>query len=343
MTQKSKNMKSSAGVIGEFAKKNNVNKASVIRHIKFFLIPGWRDPEFSSKEYEIERIKSKRRLFRRLLSPLAILGFGLIFFITFLAMYAPLLTPYTLKQVVDLSETVGTDAWLPPDAIHILGTSHGGFDLLARIIWGARTAIIFGFITICIASSGGIFVGTVAGYFGGRVDSVIMRVVDFIMIFPATVLVILMIQLAAEQNLLNMLIIFGMFGITGFSRLMRASVLQVKQELYIEAARTGGANKFKVMFKHVFANAISPIIVRFFGGVGGAILAFSGIAYLGFGDKNLPDWGTDISWASGRILSSIWASVIPGLILLIAVLGFMLVGDSLRDALDPKLKFRKGK
>jgi ABC-type dipeptide/oligopeptide/nickel transport system permease subunit len=137
-----------------------------------------------------------------------------------------------------------------------------------------------------------------------------------------------------------MLMIFGMFAITGYTRLMRASVLQVKQELYIEAAKTGGANKFKVMFKHVFRNAISPIIISFFGGVGGAILGFSGIAFLGFGDTSIPDWGTDISYASSR-LSAIYATIWPGLLILIAVLGFMLIGDGLRDALDPRLQKTK--
>jgi ABC-type dipeptide/oligopeptide/nickel transport system permease subunit len=119
---------------------------------------------------------------------------------------------------------------------------------------------------------------------------------------------------------------------------MRALVLQTKQELYIEAAITGGAKKFKVMFKHVLPNAISPIIISFFGGVGGAIMGFAGIAYLGFGDQSLPDWGTDISKGAPMMVSAIHATIWPGLLILIAVLGFMLVGDGLRDVLDPRLK-----
>jgi peptide/nickel transport system permease protein len=188
------------------------------------------------------------------------------------------LTTFTVREV---TQSAYADAvpFLPPNAEHILGTTGFGFDLLGRIIWGARTAIVFGFITIVIAASGGVVVGTAAGYYGGRVESIIMRIVDFVIIFPGTIIVILIVELMGDPSLLNMLVIFGLFAITGYSRLMRASVLQVKQELYIEAAKTGGADNFKVMFKHVFSNAISPIIISFFGGVGGAILGFSGIGY----------------------------------------------------------------
>ena len=325
--------------LSEIVEKKKITKQSVIRYVKFFLIPGWRDPEFNSREYEIGKTKSKRRLFRRLLTPLTITGLCFIFFITFLAVYAPWLTHFTLREVTN-SAFADATPYILPDADHVLGTTAYGFDILGRIIWGARTAIIFGFITIIIAAAGGVVVGTVAGYYGGRVESIIMRIVDFVIIFPGTVLVIIIVKLLGDPGLLNMLMIFGAFAITGYSRLMRASVLQVKQELYIEAAKTGGASNFKIMFKHVFSNAISPIIISFFGGVGGAILAFSGIAFLGFGDASLPDWGTDISRASSR-LSAIHATAWPGLFILISVLGFMLVGDGLRDALDPKLQKTK--
>jgi peptide/nickel transport system permease protein len=129
---------------------------------------------------------------------------------------------------------------------------------------------------------------------------------------------------------------------------MRSSVLQAKQNLYIEAAQTGGAKNFKVMFKHIIPNAIAPIIINFFGGVGAAILGFSAIAFLGFGDQSLPDWGTDIDYARTKF-SYYEAAFWPGLFILIAVMGFMLIGDGLRDALDPRAKvgrfklFRKKK
>jgi ABC-type dipeptide/oligopeptide/nickel transport system permease subunit len=154
------------------------------------------------------------------------------------------------------------------------------------------------------------------------------------MVFPTLILVILFTEMISN-NLLVLLILFGLLAIPPLARLMRGNVLQVKQELYLNAAITGGAKDLKVMFKHILPNAIAPLFIVFFGGVGGAILGFSSIAFLGFGDQALPDWGTDINVA--RLNNNLDIAFWPGLFILIAVLGFMLVGDGLRDALDPRL------
>jgi len=316
---------------------NNFNKNTIFRYMKFLLIPGWRDPTFSQKEYEIEKTKSKRRFFRRLIKPLTLVGIGLIIFIVFLAIYAPWIAIYPLEFVVDVSKAIDEgDPYTLPSIIHPWGTTAYAYDLYSRIIWGARTAITFGILTIIIASLGGIAVGTISGYYGGKVDTIIMRIVDFSLAFPTLVIVIIFTELAS-RNLLTILLIFGMFAIPSYSRLMRASVLATKQQLYIEAAKTSGARNFKIMFKHIFANSISPIVIRFFGGVGAAIIGFAGIAFLGFGDSAIPDWGTDINYGRGH-LSLIHTTLFPGMFILIAVLGFMLLGDGLRDALDPRLK-----
>ncbi|TFG25905.1 MAG: ABC transporter permease [Promethearchaeota archaeon] len=313
-------------------KKNNF-----VRYLKFFLIPGWRDSIFTEREYEIEKIKSKRRFFRRLLKPLTFIGISLILFIVFLAIYAPWIAKYTLEYVIDVSKAidVGEPYTLPSEA-HPWGTTAYAFDLFSRIIWGARTAITFGIFTIIFASVGGVIVGTISGYYGGKVDWIIMRIVDFSLAFPTLVIVILFTEMIS-RDLITILVIFGLFAIPSYSRLMRASVLETKQQLYIEAAKTSGARNFKIMFKHIFSNSISPIIIRFFGGVGVAIIGFAGIAFLGFGDASIPDWGTDINYGRGH-LSMIHTTFFPGLFILIAVLGFMLLGDGLRDALDPRLK-----
>jgi ABC-type dipeptide/oligopeptide/nickel transport system permease subunit len=313
------------------------NKNKIFRYFKFFLIPGWRDPVFSQREYEIEKTKSKRRFFRRLIKPLTLVGIGLILFIVFLAIYAPWIAIYTLETVVDVSKAIDFgDPYTLPSVLHPWGTTAYAFDLYSRIIWGARTAITFGILTIIIASLGGIVVGTISGYYGGKVDTIIMRIVDFSLAFPTLVIVIIFTEMIS-RDLLTILLIFGMFAIPSYSRLMRASVLETKQQLYIEAAKTSGARNFKIMFKHIFANSISPIIIRFFGGVGVAILGFAGIAFLGFGDESIPDWGTDINYGRGH-LSMIHTTLFPGIFILITVLGFMLLGDGLRDALDPRLK-----
>ncbi|MHA1374142.1 MAG: ABC transporter permease [Promethearchaeota archaeon] len=317
--------------------KNDYNKNNIFRYLKFFLIPGWRDPIFSQREYEIEKIKSKRRFFRRLLKPLTLVGISIIIFIVFLAIYAPWISKYTLETVVDVSKAIDFgDPYTLPSELHPWGTTANAYDLFSRIIWGARTAVTFGILTIIIALIGGIIVGTISGYYGGKVDALIMRIVDFTLAFPTLVIVIIFTEMTS-RNLITILLIFGMFAIPSYSRLMRASVLETKQQLYIEAAKTSGARNFKIMFKHIFANAISPILIRFFGGVGAAIIGFAGIAFLGFGDEGIPDWGTDINYGRGH-LSMIHTTLFPGLFILIAVLGFMLLGDGLRDALDPRLK-----
>jgi len=308
-----------------------------VQLLKFILIPGWRDPKFSQKEYEIEKIKSKRRFFRRLIKPLTLVGIGLIFFIVFLAVYAPWITTYTLETVTDVARAIDFgDPFTLPSPLHPWGTTAYAFDLYSRIMWGSRTVVIFGFLTIILASLGGIAVGTISGFYGGKVDSIIMRIVDFSLAFPTLIIIILFTEIISK-DLTTILLVFGLFAIPSYSRLMRASVLTTKERLYIEAAKTSGAKNFKIMFKHIFANAISPIIIRFFGGVGAAILGFAGIAFLGFGDDTIPDWGTDINYGRGNF-SLIHLTLFPGIFILIAVLGFMLFGDGLRDALDPRLK-----
>lgn len=307
----------------------------IIRYLKFFLIPGWRDPEFTALEYQIGKKKSKRRLFRRILKPLTIFGFLLLIFITFCAIFAPWLIKYTVEILTDRGLS-GGEEFANPSSDHPLGTTRYAYDILGRIIWGCRTAIIFGMTTIIIGATGGIIVGTISAYFGGRVDATIMRVADLIMIFPALILLILFTQMIGEE-LQIMLGLFGMLSIPSFSRLMRSAVFQVKQNLYIEAAQTGGAKSFKIMFKHIMPNAIAPIIINFFGGVGAAILGFTAIAFLGFGDQSLPDWGSDINFARTQF-SSYHAAFWPGLFISITVMGFMLIGDGLRDALDPRLR-----
>ncbi|MFX0048159.1 MAG: ABC transporter permease [Candidatus Hermodarchaeota archaeon] len=311
-------------------------KKSITRYIKFFLIPGWRDPELTEIEYKLGKTKSKRKLFRRVLTPLTIIGIFMILFIAFCAVFSPWLTPYPLRLITNpyLSMAAGFPAFAPPSPEHPLGTTIYGYDLLARLIWGSRTALTFGIVSISLGILGGLIVGTISGYFGGRVDSIIMRIADIIMVFPIVLIVIIFTQLGT-QNIFFILFVFGSLSIPGLARFMRAVVLQVKQELYVSAAITGGAKKLKVMFIHILPNAISPLFIVFFGGVGGAILGFTSIAFLGFGDQTIPDWGTDINIA--RLWNVLNVAIWPGVFILIAVLGFMLVGDGLRDALDPRL------
>jgi len=310
-------------------------KKHLKRFLKFYLTPGWRDPEFLSQEYQIDKIKSKRRRFRRLLRPLTLLGIVMIIFILILAVYTPWLTPYTIDELTIPYIPPGEKPFDAPSAVHLLGTTKYGYDVLARIIWGARTTILMALIPVSISIGGGLILGTISAYFGGTVDYLMMRFVDLMYGFPNLVLVIILVPILGQQ-LFTSLVIYGFLFIPYRIRFMRSLALQVKQLEFIEAAKTGGAQKFKVMFKHIIPNAISPMVIAFFGGAAVAVLGLAGLAFIGFGDPTVASWGTDINWARATF-SNVNAAFWPGLLIGITSIGFMLVGDGLRDALDPRL------
>lgn len=311
-------------------------KQKFFRYLKFYLIPGWRDHEFSAQEYEIEKIKSKRRLFRHLLKPLTIVGLIMILFIFVLAIFAPILTIYPLQGLVVPNLPLNPDPFAPPSVEHLLGTTYHGYDVLARIIWGARTTILSSLIPVTISIGGGLIIGIISAYFGGVVDYLIMRFVDLFYAFPTLILVIIVTPLFG-QDLLSILIIYGLLFIPYNIRFMRSLVFQVKQLEYVQAAKVGGASRFIVMFKHILPNAISPMLVSFFGGAAIAIIGLAGLAFIGFADNSVASWGIDILWARGKY-TNISAAVLPGVFIGIAAIGFILLGDGFRDALDPRLQ-----
>jgi len=310
-------------------------KKKWVHLLKFYLLPTWRNPEFTVYENEIEKIKSKRRLFRRLLTPLTITGLLLILFIVILAVYGPWFTEIPLQEV--------TLPFVSPDGIpfdepspeHPLGTTKYGYDVFARIIWGARTTVGMAFIPVIIGTGGGLILGTISAYFGGPVDYVMMRFVDLMYILPMGILGFILIPTVGE-DLMAMLVIFGILGIPGNIRFMRTMVLLVKEMVFVKAAKTGGALKFKIMFKHIVPNAISPIIISVFWGAAGTVLGLAGLGFLGLGPQTVATWGTDVNWGAGRLLTGRGAAIWPGIFLGIIAAGFMLVGDGLRDALDPR-------
>ena len=317
-------------------KKMEGKKGNFIRLLKFYLLPGWRDPKFTAMQTQIERVKSKRRLFRRLLAPLSIVGLAMVLFMAVLAVYAPWLTPYTIDTLAQ--------PYLPPDGIpfanptpaHPLGTTRFGYDLLGRLIWGARTALTFAAMPVIISLTGGIIFGTISAYFGGLVDTILMRFVDFMYSFPTIILVIIITPMLGG-SLLNMVLIWGLLFIPVNMRFVRSLVFQVKQNMFVMAAVTGGADRMKVMFKHVFPNTLSPMIISIFGAMAVTVLGFASIAFLGLGDQTYADWGTDILYARTR-MTAIGQAFWPGLFIGITAVGFILLGDGLRDALDPRLK-----
>jgi len=324
--------------VEEYQKKENLirKKGKIVRLLRFYLLPGWRDPEFMALQYKIEMVKSKRRLFRRLITPLTLIGFTMILFIAVLAVFAPWLTIYPLTELAMPYLPPGSIPFDDPSSAHPLGTTQFGFDLLGRLIWGARTALTAAALPVFISITGGIILGTMSAYFGGWVDTIMMRFVDFMYSLPTLILVIIISPMLGGE-LMNLLTIWGLLYIPVNTRFVRSLVLQVKQNLYVRAAVTGGADKIKVMFKHVFPNAISPMIISIFGAMGLSVLGFASIAFLGLGDQTVTDWGTDIMYSRSQ-MTAVGPAFWPGLFIGITAIGFILLGDGLRDALDPRLK-----
>ena len=322
-----------------------MERKQFLKYFRFYITPFWREPEFSLREFEEAKIKSKRRQFSMFLYPLTISGFLIIIFIGILAVFPQWITEFSLREVTGPAGWTlpfQRPGWIvnPVDGTityHFLGTTMNGYDIFGRLIWGARTALTMGIQSNLISVTGGVILGLIVAYFGGKTDWVVMRILDVIQTIPNFIFALFLISLVGSE-MSYILMIYGILGIPGYCRFIRASVFQVKQNIFIRAAKTGGANDFKIMFKHVLPNAISPIIIIFFGSLGGTILGIASLTYIGMGDIKISDWGTDINWAQARFLSAPWAALWPGLLIALTVLAFMLIGDGLRDALDPRLR-----
>ncbi len=305
----------------------------ISKNIKFLVLPGSRIEELSTRQFEYEKNTSKRNLILRLKNPLTILGFCIIFFIITLAVYAPWLSPQSFEDAM----LPHSGSWNPPSPEHPFGQTVMGGDILSRLIWGARTSLTISLPSISISVSGGIILGVISAYYGGWVDSIIMRICDIFLAFPALVLSLVLIGILGP-TIEVILLVWGFLGIPIYARLIRGSVLQARELPYIEAARVAGAGSWRIMFRHILPNVIQPIIVFFTFDIGAYILGLAGLSFLGMNQSVLIEWGNDISVARENPYDAPWAGLWPGFMIFLTVLGFMLVGDGLRDALDPRLK-----
>jgi peptide/nickel transport system permease protein len=310
------------------------------KYLKFLFMPGVKDDEFVKRDFLLNRLKSKRKFASKLNNTLTKLGIFIVFIILTWAVFAPWLTPYNYFMVTGIDFNI--DAFAPPSPAHPLGVTKFGRDVLGRLIWAARSSLTIGLLSIIISCVFGVMLGTFSAYTGGWVDNLIMRIVDIIMAFPGLIMVIIIISILGPQ-MHNIMLVYGVLGIVGYARVMRGAALQEKTKTYVEAARVSGASNFKIMFKHILPNCIAPIIVSFTFDIGGIILSLAGLSFLGFGDTRLVEWGTDINDSRSKIYSAPWAAVWPGFGILFTVLGFMLLGDGLRDALDPRLQSKRKK
>ena len=283
-----------------------------------------------------------RRLFRR---KTGIVGMILVGFMIFLAIGAPVLAPYDPLEVLIGKEDVrkraapcihllGCDSTKPQ---HILGVDGNFRDVLSRIIYGARVSLSLGFTTVFFAVTVGMFLGAVAGYWGGWLDNLIMRVMDVILGFPSLLLAIAIVAVLGP-GLRNALLAIAIVTLPAYARVMRASVLTIKELDYVAASRALGASKLRILLVRIVPNALTPIVVLSTLGIATAILDAAGLSFLGLGAQPpTAEWGTMLGSERNQVFSAPHLVFFPGLAIMITVLGFNLLGDGIRDALDPRL------
>jgi len=227
---------------------------------------------------------------------------------------------------------------LKPCLEHLFGTDHMGRDVMARVFYGTRYSLLIGFGSTLISTVFGIFFGSIAGYYGGKIENVTMRIVELLLMIPNMLLTIVIVT-AFGINLGNLLLAQGLATIPHFTRNARAAIMTVRDNEYIEAARAMGVSDFKIIIKHVIPNALSPILVQVTTRVGGCIVGAAGFSFLGLGVPiPTPEWGAMLSDARNYMREFPHLVIFPGLAILILVLAINQIGDGLRDALDPKLK-----
>ena len=265
-------------------------------------------------------------------SPLTVAGLALILIFGLSALLAPVLAPMDpLEQ--NLSQRLE-----PPSPAHWLGMDQLGRDMLSRLLFGARISLIVGVGVVGTAGTFGTLVGLIAGYLGGLVDEALMRVTDIFLAFPALILA-MAIAGALGPSLNNAMIAIAVVSWPVYARLVRGQVLSLREREFVEAARSLGASAPRILWRHILPNTLAPILVQASFDMGGAILSAAGLSFIGFGAQPpIPEWGVMISEGRKYISTQLWLSLFPGLAILFTVAAFNLIGDGLRDALDPRLR-----
>lgn len=248
------------------------------------------------------------------------------------ALAAPLLAPY------GPNEKVGTPPLAPPSSTHLLGTDADGYDVLSRVIYGSRLSLLAGAVSISLAIMVGTSAGIIAGYYGGWLDTLIMRTVDLVLSFPGILIAILIVMAFERTSWLPIMVAVGVINIPIFARQVRATVLTVRRLEYVVASQAMGASSGHILGQVILPAVASPVIVLATLGLGTAVLEVAGLSFLGIaGQPDDPEWGTMLAVAKNFLSASIWPAIAPGVAISLTVLGFNLLGDGLRDALDPRL------
>lgn len=257
-------------------------------------------------------------------------GGGIVACVIILAIVGPLLAPFSADHFNVYEQLQG------PSSKHWLGTDSNGGDLLTLILYGARVALLVGLCVVGLSGTIGVVLGAVAGYHGGRVDAVLMRLTDVVMSFPGILLAILIIFVTQRPSLVSVVLALSVTGWAGYARLTRGQVLAERGKPYVEAAKAVGESEFKVLFKHVLPNCLAPILVQATFGIAAAILAEASLSFLGLGPQDTASWGALLDQGVSYFLLTPHLAIFPGIAIATTVLGVNLFGDGLRDKLDPR-------
>jgi peptide/nickel transport system permease protein len=275
------------------------------------------------------------RLRKNKLALAALVYLGIV---SLLAVTGPLWVPAVLGDPLYVdTETIASLRFLPPSVAHPMGTDDFGRDILGRVIYGARVSLTVGIVATLISLFLGLILGALSGYYGGVVDSIVMRLTDVFLAFPYILFTILLISIMG-MGLGSVLVAIGILGWTTIARVFRSSILSIKQNDYVEAARAMGASDVRVMLRHILPNALAPIIVYATMSLGGVILTEAALSFLGVGvQPPTPSWGRMLNESQNYLVSNPGLSLWPGIAIVLTVLAFVLLGDGLRDALDVKV------
>jgi peptide/nickel transport system permease protein len=270
-----------------------------------------------------------RRLVR---SNSALVGGAILVVMILTALLAPALSPY---DPIKASQRTSLEA---PSAAHPMGTDRFGRDILSRVLWGGRLSLPVGFVSVLIAAVFGVSLGLLAGYYGGRIDALIMRCVDLMLAFPGILLALVIVAILGG-SLLNLMIAVGIASIPDYVRITRGTVLSIREREFVLAARTVGASSLAIIVRHILPNILAPVIVLATLGMASAIITGSTLSFLGLGIKPpTPEWGNMLDEGRGFLQRAWWVAFFPGLAIMLTVFSINLLGDGLRDALDPRLR-----
>jgi len=272
-------------------------------------------------------------------NPGAIAGFVLVGAFLLLAIFAPLVAPHNPNEQ-DLQAVI-KGCPCGPSRAHLLGVDTLGRDELSRIIFGARFSLLIGVVAVTVGLTLGLLLGSIAGYVGGWIDSVIMRLMDIMLAIPGLLFAIGIVAML-KPGLFQIMIAVGVVNIPIFARLLRGSILAQRENDFVLAARSVGVKRWQILGSHVLPNAISPVIVQATLALATAIIDVAGLGFLGLGpqDPGTPEWGTMLTETDRYLQSAPYLAIFPGIAIVLSVLGFNLIGDGLREALDPKLRGR---